>query len=174
VNVKATAMTITSFSLGRRSFVASLFALSTLGSCGGGEPAASAQSAGARCAHCGMRVPTDPSAPGWAWRAGLTTASGEELFFDAPKCMFRVLRGERGAGAREAWVVEYYAGERRPAASLFYVIGADVQSPMGRDLVPVEGRERAERFSRDHHAQRVMSYDEVTSAVIDTLFRPTR
>lgn len=150
----------------RRVFVAAAsLALAVLVACSSAEPG-SAQSAG-RCAHCGMRVPPDST-----WRAGLTTASGEALAFDAPKCMFRILRSERGQGAREAWVIEYYSSERRPASSLFYVLGSDVESPMGRDLVPIDGRERAERFLRDHHAQRVLSHDEVTSAVIDELFRP--
>lgn len=149
---------------------AAYLALAVLAGCSGGDPLASAQPTGPRCAHCGMRVAAEPSAPGWAWRAGLTTASGEALSFDAPKCMFRVLRGERGRGARDAWVVEYYTTERRPAASPFYVIGSDLQSPMGRDLVPIEGRERAERFLADHHGERVLSFDEVTSSVVDTLF----
>ncbi|AKF09618.1 nitrous oxide reductase accessory protein NosL [Sandaracinus amylolyticus] len=140
--------------------------LAVLAACASGDTGASAQAAG-RCAHCGMRVPADST-----WRAGLTTASGEALLFDAPKCMFRILRGERGRDAREPWVIEYYASERRPASSLVYVLGSDVESPMGRDLVPIEGRERAERFQRDHHAQRVLTYDEVTSSVIDELFRP--
>lgn len=134
--------------------------------CGGGEGSeAHAQSAGARCAHCGMRVAADST-----WRAGLTTRSGEALSFDAPKCMFRLLRGERGHGAREPWVIEYYSSERRPAAALLYVVGSDLASPMGRDLVPVEGRERAERLLRDHHGERILTFDEVTPAVIDPLF----
>lgn len=153
----------------RSLLVACVAIAAALASCDGGDPQASAQPAGARCAHCGMRV--DPASE---WRAGLTTAAGEALSFDAPKCMFRVLRGERGRDAREPWVIEYYASERRPASSLFYVIGADVMSPMGRDLVPIEGRERAERFMRDHHGERVLSFDEVTAPVIDTLFRAAR
>jgi copper chaperone NosL len=153
--------------------VAVAVALAALVACQGGEPGASAQPgpgaepAVARCAHCGMRVPADSS-----WRAGLTTAGGETLAFDAPKCMFRILRGERGQGAREAWVIEYYSSQRRPASELFYVVGSDVESPMGRDLVPIEGRERAERFLRDHHGDGVLSAAEVTSEVIDGLFRP--
>lgn len=150
----------------RRLFAALSFALALLVACGSSEPEASAQAAG-RCAHCGMRVPADST-----WRAGLTTQSGEALLFDAPKCMFRILRGERGRNARDAWVIEYYSSERRPASSLVYVLGSDVESPMGRDLVPIEGRERAQRFLQDHHGQRVLSYDEVTSAVVDELFRP--
>lgn len=145
---------------------AACLGLSMLASCQGGDPHASAQPAGARCANCGMRVPANDT-----WRASLTIAGGEALSFDAPKCMFRVLRGERGQGARDPRVIEYYSSEPRPASSLFYVIGSDLQSPMGRDLVPIDGRERAERFLRDHHGDRVLSFDEVTAAVVETLFR---
>ena len=140
--------------------------LAFLVACSSGEPEANAQAA-ARCAHCGMVVPPDST-----WRAGLTTSSGEALLFDAPKCMFRILRGDRGRGARDPWVIEYYSSQRRPAPSLLYVLGSDVESPMGRDLVPIEGRERAERFMRDHHGQRVLTFDEVTSPILDDLFTP--
>ncbi len=51
------------------------------------------------------------------------------------------------------------------------MLGSDVQGPMGRDLVPVQGREAAERFARDHQG-RVLGFDEVTAAVVDELFRP--
>ena len=55
---------------------------------------------------------------------------------------------------------------------LFYVIGSDLESPMGRDLVPVRGREEAERLRDDHHGEAVLSYDEVTSEVVEGLFTP--
>lgn len=158
----------------RRHFLrAGLFFLSTsalsLASCQSSEQHASAQPAAGRCAHCGMRVTaSDP------WHASLVTSSGETLAFDAPKCMFRLLLGERGRGARSATVTEYYSGEARPAASLHYVLGSDILSPMGRDLVPIDGLERAERFARDHRGQRVLAYGDVTSAIIDELFTPRR
>ncbi|HEY8429684.1 MAG TPA: nitrous oxide reductase accessory protein NosL [Sandaracinaceae bacterium] len=134
-------------------------ALSAAG-CAEGE--AEAQS---RCALCGMRV--DPRS---GWRAGGRSARGE-LVFDAPKCMFRMHHRE---GLRDLWVIEYYSQERRPARELYYVIGTDLEGPMGRDLVPVAGRENAERLMRDHRGERVLSFDEVTAAVIDELFRPRR
>jgi nitrous oxide reductase accessory protein NosL len=136
-----------------------------LSACNSESGHVSAQSA-ARCANCGMRVPSDS-----AWRAGLTNSEGEALSFDAPKCMFRVLRGERGHGAREPWVIEYDSRTQRPANSLMYVIGSDVEGPMGRDLVPIASRERAERFVHDHHGTRILTFDEVTAQVVDALFR---
>lgn len=136
-----------------------------LSACNSQDAHASAQAA-ARCANCGMRVPPDS-----AWRAGLTSRGGEALSFDAPKCMFRVLHGERGQGAREPWIIEYDSREQRPARSVVYVIGSDVEGPMGRDVIPIANRERAERFLRDHHGTRILTFDEVTTQVVDSLFR---
>lgn len=127
----------------------------------GGESTAEAQQ---RCDLCGMRV--DPSS---GWRAGARDASGQALAFDAPKCLFR-RHFERGA-VSEPWVIEYYSQARRPARDLFFVIGTDLHGPMGRDLVPVAGREAADRLSREHHGERVLSFDEVTRDVVGTLFR---
>ncbi len=126
--------------------LALLFALA----CGSSGPA--------RCDTCGMIV-----APESGWRAG-----AEGLAFDAPKCLFRhALR--RGA-LRDPWVIEYYSQERRPAAALLYVLGADLESPMGRDLVPVDGAEAAERLRADHGGQRILRYDEIDAALIEALF----
>ncbi len=117
-----------------------------------------------RCALCGMRI--DPRS---GWRAGATLNS-RTLVFDTPKCLFRYRHRE--GELRDAWVIEYYAQERRNAADLFYVLGSDLMGPMGRDLVPVQGREAAEALRRDHQGQRVLSFAEVTPAIVEALFRP--
>ena len=130
-----------------------------LAACGG-----ETEDARARCATCGMVVDAESG-----WRAG-ATADGETLAFDAPKCLFR--RVHREGSVEGGWVIEYYSQERAPARELFYVIGSDLESPMGRDLVPVRGREEAERLRDDHHGEAVLSYDEVTSEVVEGLFTP--
>jgi copper chaperone NosL len=113
-----------------------------------------------RCELCGMVI--DESS---GWRAG-----AGEARFDTPKCLFR--HREQGHTIERAWVIEYYAQERRDADDLFYVLGSDVQGPMGRDLVPIAGRENAERFLADHHGERILAFDEVRGEVVDALFRP--
>jgi len=135
-------------------------ALSFVSGCGG-ESTAEAQQ---RCDLCGMRVDSTSG-----WRAGGRAASGEALAFDTPKCLFR-RHHERGA-VSEPWVIEYYSQARRPARDLFFVIGTDLEGPMGRDLVPVAGREAADRLLREHHGERVLSFDEVTPPVAASLFR---
>ena len=91
-----------------------------------------------RCATCGMVVPEDSG-----WRAG-----GESLAFDAPKCLFR--RIHREGPVEGAWVIEYYSQERAPAAELFYVIGSDLESPMGRSEERRVGKECRSRWSPYH------------------------
>ena len=118
-----------------------------------------------RCEICGMSI--DPSS---GWRAGASGASGP-LRFDTPKCLFRHSQ-QRGA-VEEPWVTEYYSQERRSAAALFYVVGSDLEGPMGRDLVPVSGAAEAEGFASDHGGDRVLSYREVTPEVVAALFRPS-
>lgn len=146
-------------------FVAHLLALVVLPwfalACGG-EPASSPT---VRCDLCGMVVESESG-----WRAGGTDADGHELAFDTPKCLFRH-HHERGA-VGDAWVIEYDSQARQPADGLFYVLGSDVEGPMGRDLVPLASRERAAGFQQDHGGSRVLAYDEVTEAVAAALFTP--
>ncbi len=118
-----------------------------------------------RCATCGMIV--EPTS---GWRAG-GRAEGADLVFDAPKCLFRY-RHEHGGALEDAWVIEYYTQERRSPEGLRFVIGSDLESPMGRDLVPVEGEEAAERLRVDHHGEAALTYDQVTPAVVQALFEP--
>jgi copper chaperone NosL len=117
-----------------------------------------------RCAQCGMQLPRQSR-----WRAGLVSGSGEAMMFDAPKCMFRWMNGGSGRKSRDAWVTEYYSQKRAAASSVYFVVGSDVIGPMGHDLVPVAGRERAEAFSREHHGRSVLRAAEVTSSVLARL-----
>jgi len=98
-----------------------------------------------RCAQCGMYVDLAPR-----WNAGALDASGAEVRFDSPKCMLRWTRSERGAGARDVWVTEYYTQQRQPLEGIVFVVGSDLPSPMGNDLVPVGDAEMAARFVADH------------------------
>jgi len=112
-----------------------------------------------RCDTCGMLITPDDG-----WRAG-----AEGLAFDAPKCLFR--HRHRHGDLTEPWAIEYYSQARRPARDLLYVTGTDLQSPMGRDLVPVDGREAAERMRRDHGGDAPLAYDEVSEELVEGLFR---
>lgn len=134
--------------------------------CAGGDDEASAQraSASGRCALCGMRV-----SRGAAFASGAREASGGEVVFDSVKCMFRWL-GQH-SDAREPWTTEHLSRTERPARDLFYVMGTDIEGPMGADLVPVDTREHAEQIRTSHHGTQILAFGEVTSGVLDELFR---
>ena len=119
-----------------------------------------------RCAVCGMRF--DPTS---RWRAGGRSAQGNPLVFDTPACLFRYSRTQHRGEVLEPWVREYYGGPDAPAADARlqrFAQGSDLAGPMGADLVPVSPA-RAEGFARDHHARRVLGYDEVTAEVLGAL-----
>lgn len=118
----------------------------------------------ARCPQCGMFTDAAPR-----WRVGLTGPDGAEHTFDSPKCMVRWMHGDDGRGASLAWVTEYYTQERRPVANIHFVVGSDVESPMGRDLVPVAGREAATRFSADHGGTAVLTLADITDEILASL-----
>lgn len=154
--------------LGRSALGTFAFACAT--ACGGERDEAAAQHHGhggggaGRCALCGMRVTR-----GGAFSAGAREAGGAEVLFDSVKCMFRWL-GQH-ADARDPWCTEHLSRTERPARELFYVVGTDLEGPMGADLVPLDTREHAEQIRASHHGTQVLAFDEVTSAVLDELFR---
>lgn len=137
-------------SVSRRGFVGGLVALG-LHACGGrGEESA-------RCAQCGMRVDTAPS-----WLAGHGDAR-----FDGPKCLFRFVVS-RGVEAGVGWATEYYDAERVMLRDASFVVGSDVLSPMGDDLVPLRTRALAERFAAGHGG-RVVGFSEVDEVLLREL-----
>lgn len=116
-----------------------------------------------RCAQCGMYADSAP-----AWAAAATGPEGATLRFDAPKCLFRYAAAQGPERVRALRLTEYYTQAERPAEALLYVRGSDLMSPMGADLVPIEGREAAEGFARDHGGE-VLTLSQVTSAVLSAL-----
>jgi nitrous oxide reductase accessory protein NosL len=63
-------------------------------------------------------------------------------------------------------VTEYYFQKRTPVADVFFVMGSDVVGPMGKALVPIAGREAAERFRQDHHGSRLLKAGEITPELL--------
>lgn len=146
-----------------RATVAACVCVALVVACGGdGEPALA--QATDRCAHCGMFIAADSG-----FTAGATTAAGAAVAFDSPKCLFRWLGQPAGAGATGAWVTEYFTRAHTPVDDALYVLGSDVTGPMGRDLVPVAPRERAEHFATSHGG-RVLSRAEITGEIVEGLF----
>lgn len=113
-----------------------------------------------RCAQCGMYADAAPQ-----WVANAHEPGGVVRHFDGPKCMFRYAAAAGAGRDLELSVTEYYSQTTQPAEGLLYVRGSDLRSPMGRDLVPLDGREAAAEFTRDHGGD-VLTFGEITPAVL--------
>jgi nitrous oxide reductase accessory protein NosL len=96
------------------------------------------------------------------WIAGLNNAAGKQQRFCSPRCMFAWMRGPHGSGCTDPWVTEYYTQKIAKVDEVFFIVGSDVIGPMGKSLVPVAGKEEAERFLEDHLGERIVTADEVT------------
>jgi nitrous oxide reductase accessory protein NosL len=114
-----------------------------------------------RCPVCGMFVAKYRN-----WIATAVFRDGTQVFFDGPKDMFRYYfkistYGRRAEEVEGLFVTEYYSTERLPVREVFFVTGSDVPGPMGQELVPVQGREAAESFFRDHRGEKILTFDGV-------------
>lgn len=113
-----------------------------------------------RCAVCGMYVAHFQN-----WVAVLEFRDGTRFYFDGPKdlftCFFDLSAYRKNATPAEVaavYVTEYYGTELTDAREVFFVTGSDVLGPMGKELVPVRGRDAAETFRRDHHGNKLMIF----------------
>lgn len=115
----------------------------------------------ARCPVCGMFVSPHPN-----WVASIVFGNGEREYFDGPKDLFRYFfdlenyRPEAtSADIDEVFVTEYYTLRPVPAGSVLFVSGSDVLGPMGKELVPIAGKDEAQTFMRDHGGAKLMRFD---------------
>ena len=113
-----------------------------------------------RCAQCGMYADDAPQ-----WAASAREPGGATQHFDGPKCLLRHAAAAGAGRDLTLTVTEYYSQTSRRADALLYVRGSDLRSPMGADLVPLDGREAAEAFARDHGGD-VLTFGEITPAVL--------
>jgi nitrous oxide reductase accessory protein NosL len=114
-----------------------------------------------RCPVCGMSVAKYRN-----WIATAVFRDGSQVFCDGPKDLFNYFfdlptYGRRAEEITDLFVTEYYSTQRLSAREVFFVVGSDVQGPMGQELVPIKGREAAEAFRRDHGGKKILSFDGV-------------
>ena len=123
------------------------------------------------CPVCGMFVSLYPD-----WTAWASGQDGSVRFFDGAKDLFKFIQAPEKWAAPKGWgktvqavVTEYYTLSQVDATHAFFVIGSDVLGPMGHELVPLQSRADAETFLKDHKGQRILTFEEVTGAVINAL-----
>lgn len=123
------------------------------------------------CPVCGMLVSKYPN-----WVAVVAYQDGHAHFFDGAKDFFKFLAApqkydsaHRHDKVSALWVTEFYGLSRIDARKAFYVIGSDVLGPMGHELVPLESEADANEFLKEHQGQRVVTFEQVTPALIARL-----
>lgn len=122
-----------------------------------------------RCPVCGMFVAKYP-----VWVTQVRLHDGKVLFFDGVKDLMVFYRSPEKYAAQanniaEVWVKDYYTLEWLDGRKALYVIGSDVYGPMGHEFIPFAGAEEAENFKRDHKGTKVIPFDEITPALLDTM-----
>jgi nitrous oxide reductase accessory protein NosL len=110
------------------------------------------------------------------WLAQINYDAPEQTkIFDGVKDMMVFYFNPEGYGGasretiREIFVKDYYSLKRVPAKETFYVVGSDVYGPMGHELIPFETRAAAESFSKDHHGREILTFEEITPELIESL-----
>ena len=63
-------------------------------------------------------------------------------------------------------VRDYYTLKPIWAKTAYYVVGSDVVGPMGNELIPFKSKEAAENFMKDHHGKRVLTFDQISEALV--------
>jgi hypothetical protein len=106
----------------------------------------------------------DPASP---WSADLVRGDGTHVHFDTPRCALLAWRSGRVPAAGIS-LQEFYERAWRKGEDLRFALGSDVMGPMGADAVPVEPA-RAQKFTMDHHATRIVTLDELTVALLESL-----
>ena len=146
-----------------------LIILGAVCSAGAREPAAA--DARTRCSVCGMFVAKYPN-----WLAQIQYADIENTkFFDGVKDMmvFYFHPEQYDGGPREKMtallVKDYYTLKWLSAKEAYYVVGSDQYGPMGHELVPFASREGAAAFSKDHHGKDILTFEEITPELIESL-----
>ena len=123
------------------------------------------------CPVCGMFVAKYPE-----WIATVLYRNGHAHHFDGAKDMFKYLLdlekwapGHQAGDIQAIGVTEYYGLTRIDARKAFYVVGSDVLGPMGHELIPLETREDAEEFMRDHKGVAIVRFADVTQKKLKNL-----
>jgi nitrous oxide reductase accessory protein NosL len=117
----------------------------------------------AKCQICGMFVAKYPK-----WAAKITTKDNKTYYFDGNKDLFKYYINTK-ENLDKIMVTDYYNITAIPAKKAWYVSGSNVYGPMGNELVSFSSKEDALSFKKDHFGKKVLSFEEITPAVISQL-----
>lgn len=124
-----------------------------------------------KCPVCGMFVYKYPD-----FLAQVVFKDGSRAFFDGAKDMFHYLfnlqkydKAKKKEDIDSIFVTDYYSLAPTDGRKAIYIIGSDVEGPMGRELIPFEKDEDAEEFIDDHLGKKKLLFDEITFELVKSL-----
>ena len=112
------------------------------------------------------------------WVAKIEVRNGKTVYFSSPKSMFEFyhtpgkwfdvgVKNERDFS--QIVVTDYETLKPINAETAFFVYGSKATSSSGDDLVALETKEAAEKFSKAYSGKRIFKFDEVSDALIRLL-----
>jgi len=114
-----------------------------------------------KCPVCGMFVTKYPK-----WVS--TLQINEKIhYFDGVKDMmkfyvFDVDFPYDRSKIKEIKVMDFYTLKAINAQEAFYVLGSDIYGPMGNEFIPFQSEKGAKNFLKDHHAEEIIRFQEIT------------
>ena len=112
------------------------------------------------------------------WASKIEVSNGKKVFFVSPKSMFEFyfrpgkwfdVGVKSESDMKDILITDYGTMEIVEARGAFYVYGSNVTSPAGDDLVAFDSYKMAKEFSAKHNGKRVLSFKEVSDALIRLL-----
>ena len=113
--------------------------------------------------------------PAWIARA---KTKQKTVYFSSPKSMFEYyfqpirwtsLGALTSSDLVSVTVTDFNTLEAIDAKKAFYVYGSNQTSPGGDDLPAFASKEQAEIFAKKYNGKRVLSFDEVSNALISLI-----
>ncbi len=117
-----------------------------------------------------FNVYKDPS-----WVSKIELQNGKKIFFSSPKSMFEFyfqpgkwfdIGVKSEDDFKDILVTDFKTLKPVKAKGAFYVYGSHVVGPAGDDLIPFDSYAAAEEFSKKNNGKRIMSFKEISDALI--------
>jgi len=111
--------------------------------------------------------------PGWV--AQIQFKDAKTNFFDGVKDAFafyfdpQKYGGPKAEEIKEMWAQDYYTLKWVDLRKAYMVVGSDVYGPMGHELIPFASEKAAKSFAKDHHGKKVLTFEQVTPELVDSL-----
>jgi len=116
----------------------------------------------AKCPICGMFVAKNPQ---WA---AMIDDNGKSFYFDGVKDMMKYIFAQKKS-FDNVFVTDYYKLNKLEAKEAFYVVGSNVNGPMGSELIPFATESEAFTFSRDHNGKAVLNFSDIDAKLVSIL-----